>query len=146
MSQTVKFTRIEDILYPEVLRGFPDRDEAISMTQEMLEANLIAMNTGWYEVVTHWYEIGEGESGMDTFFADEQLLEWEENGEFIEKVEAAGYNVEHIEAQTVEVIAEEVIEDDDDDDYEWDEFGDCDGECLGCERACGSRIPLEEDE
>ena len=116
MSQTVKFTRIEDTLYPEVLRGFPDKDEAISMAQEMLETNLISMNTGWYEVVTHWYEIGEGESGMHTFFSDEQLLEWEENGEFVKNVETAGYNTEHIEVQSLELTAEEVQGDEEDED------------------------------
>lgn len=114
MSQTVKFTRIEDTLYPEVLRGLPDRAEAISMAQEMVEDGLISESDDLYEVVTHWYEIGEGESGMDTFFSDEQLLKWEENGEFVKKVEEAGYNAEHIECQTLYVDAT-------DDAVDWDE-------------------------
>ena len=125
MSQTVKFTRIEDVLYPEVLRGFPDKDEAISMVHEMLETDLVALNTGWYEVATHWYEIGEGESGMDTFFDDEQLLEWEENGEFVKMVEAAGHYAQHIETQTLELTVDEVHGDD-----EEDECLDCDGDCV----------------
>ena len=143
MSQTVKFTRIEDALYPEVLRGFPDKDEAISMAQEMVEDGLIPESDDLYEVVTHWYEIGEGESGMHTFFSDEQLLKWEQDGEFAKMVEAAGYNAEHIESQTLYVDATDGAVDYDEDESEYDEFGDCDGECVGCERACGSRIPLE---
>lgn len=137
MSQTVKFTRVDDVLYPEVLRGFPDKDEAVSMAQEMLETNLITMNTGWYEVVTHWYEIGEGESGMDTFFSDDQLLEWEENGEFVKMVEAAGHYAQHIETQTLELTVDEVHGGD-----EEDECLDCDGDCVGCDRACADRIDV----
>ena len=137
MSQTVKFTRIEDVLYPEVLRGFPDTDEAISMAQEMVADDLIPVCCGLYEVVTHWYEIGEGESGMDTFFSDEQLLEWEANGEFVKMVESAGYNAEHIECQTLYVDATDDAVDWDD---EEDEDLDCDGECVGCDRACADRI------
>lgn len=128
MSQTVKFTRIEDVLYPEVLRGFPDRDEAISMAQEMVSDGLIPVSEGLYEVVTHWYEIGDGESGMNTLFSDEQLLGWEESGEFIKMVEAAGYNAEHIESQTVYVDAT-------DDAVDWDDE-ECDGECDNCGIPC----------
>lgn len=105
MSQTVKFTEIDNTLYPEVLRSFPDRGEAISMAQEMVEDDAIPRNDDSYEVVTEWYEIGEGECGMNTFFSDEQLLNWRTAGNFLEMVEAAGYNVEHIETQTLYVDA-----------------------------------------
>lgn len=122
MSQTVKFTRIEDTLYPEVLRGFPDKGEAISMAQEMVENGLISQSDDLYEVVTHWYEIGDGESGMHTFFSDEQLLKWEEDGVFTKMVEAAGYNAEHIERQTLYVDATDDAIDYDEVEAEYDEF------------------------
>lgn len=66
---------------------------------------------GDYEVTTDWYEIGEGESGTDWFFSDEELIELYNAGgiEEIEKrARENGLDVEHIQTDTVYVSAEDI--------------------------------------
>ena len=108
MSQTVRFTEINGAFYPEVFTGFPERDEAISMVEDMVEDGAILPSDDYYEVVAEWYEIGDGECGMHTFFSEEDLIEWHNKGNFMEKVKAAGYTVEHIQSHTIRVNADDV--------------------------------------
>lgn len=108
MSQTVRFTEVNGAFYPEVFTAFPDRDEAVSMAQEMVEDGAILPSDDYYEVATEWFEVGEGESGMHTFFDDETIIEWHNKGDFVKRVTDAGYNVEYIGTQTLYVPAEEV--------------------------------------
>ena len=109
MSQTMRIPKINDSFYGEILTYFPDEEEAQEMVSE-------AVTDGWlseyreYEVTTDWYEIGEGESNTDYFFSDEELIEWYNIGgiEEIEKrAKEKGYNVEHIQTDTVYVSAED---------------------------------------
>lgn len=114
MSQTMRIPKINDSFYGEILTYFPDEEEAQQMVKE-------AVTDGWlseyrdYEVTTEWYEIGEGESNTDSFFSDEELIEWYNIGgiEEIEKrAKEKGYNVEHIQTDTVYVSAEDIDMDD----------------------------------
>lgn len=114
MSQIMRIPKINDSFYGEILTYFPDEEEAQEMVSE-------AVTDGWlseyreYEVTTDWYEIGEGESNTDYFFSDEELIEWYNIGgiEEIEKrAKEKGYNVEHIQTDTVYVSAEDIDMDD----------------------------------
>ena len=70
-----------------------------------------SLPVGDYEVTTDWYEIGEGESNTDYFFSDEDLIEWYNSGgieEIEKKASEKGYNVEHIQTDTVYVSAEDI--------------------------------------
>lgn len=105
MSQTMRITEINGAFYPEIFTSFPDRDEAISLIE-------YAVKDGWlsasedYEVNTEWYEIGTGESNSDTFFTDETLIEWYNKGgvpEIIRHAEKQGYEVEHIQNDSITI-------------------------------------------
>lgn len=111
MSQTVRISTINDVFYEEIKTSFPDQEECIYMVKEALEEGYVAEND-MYEVETHWYEIGDGESGTDTFFTDDELIEWYKKGEIseIEKnAEERGHYVEHC-GRELQYIAREYIE------------------------------------
>lgn len=114
MSQTVRIPKINDFFYGEILTYFPDEDEARKMVKEALTDGWLSENSD-YEVVTEWYEIGEGESNTDSFFSDEELIEWYNIGgikEIEKKAGEKGYSVEHIQTDTVYVSAEDIDKDD----------------------------------
>ena len=75
MSQTMRITEINGAFYPEIFTSFPDRDDAIALIEYAVKDAWLSPSDE-YEVVTEWYEIGEGESNSDTFFADETLIDW----------------------------------------------------------------------
>ena len=112
MSQTARFTEVNGVLYPEASGGYPDRELAISVAKEMVEDNLISPSDD-YEVNTAWYEIGGGESGMDTYFSDETLVKWKNEGVFEKMVQNGGYDAECIETRTFFLNGEDVNEDED---------------------------------
>ena len=110
MSQTMRIPKINDSFYGEILTYFPDEEEAQEMVKEAMTDGCLS-EYGDYEVTTDWYEIGEGESNADYFFSDEDLIEWYNSGgiEAIEKIlSEKGYNVEHIQTDTVYVSAEDI--------------------------------------
>ena len=110
MSQTVRITEINGALYPQIFTAFHDYEEAISMVTEMIEDGFILPSDDYYEVVTVWYEIGEGESGTDVFFSDEELLEMINKGIFVREVEKAGYEIELITDDNIKIRADELEE------------------------------------
>ena len=112
MSQTVVFMEVNGVIYPDNLGGYPDRDEAISVAKEMVDDDLIALSDD-YEVFTEWYEIGDGESGMDTFFSSDALVSWRKADVFEKNVEDAGYPVDCIEHRSFFLHGEEVNETED---------------------------------
>lgn len=109
MSQSVRFVKVEDTLYPDLVYGMPDLDEAIGIVSDMLEDGLISPSDE-YEVITYWYEIGEGESGMDWYFSDEILIRWESEGNFEKFVEKFGYDLEKISDDRVVVNHDQLEE------------------------------------
>lgn len=112
MSQTMRITEINGAFYPEIFTSFPDRDEAIALIEYAVKDAWLSPSDE-YEVVTEWYEIGEGESNSDTFFTDETLIDWYNKGgvsEIIAQVKAKGYEVEHIQTDTICIDAEDIEE------------------------------------
>lgn len=114
MSQTMRIPKINDSFCGEILTYFPDEDEVKAMVEE-------ALTDGWlsesedYEVVTDWYEIGERESNTDNTFSDEELIDWYNIGgvaEIVKRAKERGYDIEHIQTDTVYVLAEEIDIDD----------------------------------
>lgn len=112
MSQTIRITEINGAFFPEIFTSFPDKDEAISLIEFAVKDNWLSPSDS-YDVCTEWYEIGEGESGTDTFFSDETLIEWYNKGgirEIIEQAAKRGYAVEYIQNDTVSIVAEDIEE------------------------------------
>lgn len=73
MSQRVVFVMVDGDLLPEVFRQLPDEAEALEIVENQIaEGNIEEKET--CEVDADWYEIGEGESGMDTFIPEADLL------------------------------------------------------------------------
>ena len=58
-------------------------------------------------------EIGDGESGMDTFFSSDALVSWRKADVFEKNVEDAGYPVDCIEHRSFFLHGEEVNETED---------------------------------
>ena len=108
MSQTVRFSEVNGAFYPEIFSAFPDYEEAIRMVEDMLDDGFILPTDDYYEVITKWYEIGEGESGTDTFFSDEQLIDLWNKGDFEKEIEKAGYEIEFISDDNISINAEEL--------------------------------------
>ena len=112
MSQSMRITEINGAFYPEIFTSFPDRDDAIALIEYAVKDAWLSPSDE-YEVVTEWYEIGEGESNSDTFFADETLIDWYNKGgvaEIICQAKARGYEVEHIQTDTISIDAEDIEE------------------------------------
>ena len=114
MSQTARFTTVNGAFYPEVFTSFPDHDEAVSLVEDMVEDGAILPSEDYYEVITDWFEIGEGESGTDTFFTNDELVEFWNTGDFEKELKKKGYEVEHINDDCVIVQASEIEFEDED--------------------------------
>lgn len=98
MSQAMRIVKVNGTFYPKILIWFPDYTEALNIVGDMLEDGIIDYSSD-YNVVTHWYEIGEGENAIDYFYHESQLIEWYELGgiEEIEKnVNKDGHKLVHI--------------------------------------------------
>ena len=109
MSQKAILVRVEGDLVPEVFHSVPDYEE---MCQ-------ICTDNGWdgteehisdsYHVEYEWLDIGEGESGLDSFIDDETLLNLYERRDF-EHVLLSKYelHVEVIESGNEVVLIEDL--------------------------------------
>lgn len=112
MSQTMHITEINGAFYPEIFTSFPDRDDAIALIEYAVKDAWLSPSDE-YEVRTEWYEIGEGESNADTFFTDETLIDWYNKGgvaEIIRQAKEKGYEVEHIQTDTICIDADDIDE------------------------------------
>ena len=107
MSQTAVFVKVNDILYPCIEFSIPDINDAIHIVEDMIEELECLPESSEYDVEAKWFEIGDGECGMDTFFSEDDLLEWYEKGEFEMNVEAAGQYAEHIQSESLTVSLEQ---------------------------------------
>lgn len=105
MSQTAVFVKLEDsegcLVVQEILTGVPAEECIIVLA---LEEDM----SGSVEATYEWYEVGDGESGMDFFFLDEELLTMYGNDgdDFIKKCEEKGYATERIQYGTISVTVE----------------------------------------
>ena len=109
MSQTAVFVRINGNLHEEVFTHVPDHDDMIQICKDFgYESSDGSFDGDYINIEYEWIDIGEGESGMDTFFDDESLCvlynsyEWEKNFENI------GYDAESIETGSDEVLYSEL--------------------------------------
>lgn len=112
MSQTMRITEINGAFYPEIFTSFPDRDDAIALIEYAVKDAWLSPSDE-YEVRTAWYEIGEGECNSDTIFTDETLIDWYNNGgvsEIIRQAKERGYEVEHIQTDTICIDADDIDE------------------------------------
>ena len=114
MSQTIRIVHINDCWYPEIFTSFPDHDEAVRLITDMLEDDVMSRSE-YYEVHSEWYEAGDGESGTDTFFSDEDIVDWFNIGgikEVEKRFTAAGHDFLSIQDDTI-IIYDEVLEEND---------------------------------
>lgn len=109
MSQKAVFVRINGNLHEEVFTHVPDHDEMIQICKDFGYESTDERYDGDYIIVEYeWVDIGDGESGTDTFFDDESLCflydcyGWEKN------FENMGYNTESIETGSDEVLYSEL--------------------------------------
>lgn len=109
MSQKAVFLRINGNLHEEVFTSVPDHDEMVQVCKDFgYEAEDGQYDGDYINVEYEWVDIGEGESGTDTFFDDESLCalydchEWEKN------FESLGYNVEIVESGSDEILYSEL--------------------------------------
>lgn len=112
MSQTVRFTKVNDVLYNEVFTSFPDEAYAVSLILDMLEDGEVELGND-FEVVTEWYEIGSGESGTDYLVPDDKLLEWYSWDCLSDKIKELGFELEMVSSETIRIdgsVVEEEIE------------------------------------
>lgn len=114
MSQKAVFVRIDGWLVPEVFHSVPD----------FMEACQICLDNGYdaeenecnfYDVEYEWYDIGEGESGVDDFIEEEALLDMYDDQElsFETLVEQRyGLEAEYVDSGDIMVTCEDLREDD----------------------------------
>ena len=109
MSQKAVFVRINGNLHEEVFTHVPDHDEMIQICKDFgYESTDERYDGDYINIEYEWVDIGDGESGTDTFFDDESLCflydcyGWEKN------FEKMGYNTESIETGSDEVLYSEL--------------------------------------
>ena len=112
MSQTAVMIRVNGNLHEEVFTHVPDYDEAIQICKDFgYEASDGNYDGDYILVEYEWIEIGEGESGIDTFFDDEVLKFLYDSPEYEDILEKQGYIVETIETGSYEICFEELEDD-----------------------------------
>jgi hypothetical protein len=105
MSQTAVFIILESDSESITVVGTnraPDDDDIKDLAKNNeMSGNIVAS--------FEWYEIGEGESGTDTFFDDKALLEMygDDGFDFEEKCEKKGYESCHIQTGGISVLLDE---------------------------------------
>lgn len=93
MSQRAVFVEVDCQLIRDVFHALPDEADARDIVADLVAEGEIE-EKGSYEVSAVWYEIGEGESGMDNFFPEEKLIcAYEKDG--LAEI-GKSYNVERI--------------------------------------------------
>lgn len=109
MSQKAVFVRINGNLHNEVLFSVPDHDEMIQVCKDFGYESTDGEYDGDYINVEYdWVDIGDGESGVDTFFDDETLCALYDSYDWEKNFENMGYNAESIETGSDEVLYSEL--------------------------------------
>ena len=112
MSQKAVMIRVNGNLYQEVWTTVPDYEDAIQICKDIgYEENEGLFNGDYILVEYEWLDIGEGESGIDTFFDDETLCFIYDSYDYEKIFEEHGYNIEIINSGYYEVLYEELCED-----------------------------------
>lgn len=74
MSQKAILVRVEGNLVPEVFHSIPDYEEMCHICKDNGWDGTEEYISDSYHVEYEWLDIGEGESGLDSFIDDETLL------------------------------------------------------------------------
>ena len=109
MSQTAVFVRINGNFHKEVFSYVPDHDEMIQICKDFgYESSDGSFDGDYINVEYEWVDIGDGESGTDTFFDDESLCHLYDSYEWEKNFEDMGYNAESIETGCEEILYSEL--------------------------------------
>ena len=112
MSQTAVMIRVNGDLHQEVWSTVPDYEDAIQICKDFgYEENEGMFDDDYILVEYEWLDIGEGESGIDTFFDDETLCFLYDSYNYEKIFEEQGYSVDTIESGSYEVLYEDLNED-----------------------------------
>ena len=103
MSQKVVFIQLENENYATNHYGETSIPDEEYVDQLARDYDLFGDVEAHYE----WYDIGEGESGMDEFFDEDKLADMYETGNFIKACESNGYDCELVEHGTISVTVDE---------------------------------------
>ena len=74
MSQKAVLVRVEGNLVQEVFHSVPDYEDACQICIDNGWDGTESHYSNYYNVEYEWIDIGEGESGMDSYIDDETLL------------------------------------------------------------------------
>lgn len=119
MSQTVRFTEINDVFYRDILHAFPNRSESIDMIMELAEEKSLSLSDDEFCVETYWFEIGKGESDTDELVKEADLIKWYSKGgidEVRKQVNLLGYEIEHIQSHEIYIDKDDILK-------EYQDFG-----------------------
>lgn len=109
MSQRAVFVRVDGNLHSEVLTHVPDHDEMVQICKDCgYEATDARFDNDYLLVEYEWVDIGDGESGIDTFFSDEELCYIYDGYGWEDKLLSLGYDVNIIETGNDDVEFEEL--------------------------------------
>ena len=112
MSQKAVLVRVDGNLIPEVFHSVPDYDDMGQICIDNGFDGTEESYTDYYNVEYEWIEIGEGESGMDSFIDDETLLHIYDAYGYEDVInEYFNLDVEVIETGSEEVLFEDLEED-----------------------------------
>lgn len=104
MSQTAVMVRVNGNLFSEVFSSVPTFEDAIQICKDFGYESTDADYDGDYiNVEYEWIEIGEGESGTDSFYDDETLCHIYDQYCWDEVFEEQGYSTEIVTSGSYEV-------------------------------------------
>lgn len=111
MSQTAVMIRVNGNLHKEIYPSVPDYNEAIQICKDFGYESSDGKFDGDYILVEYeWLDIGDGESGVDTFYDDEMLFDLYDAYGYEDIIEHDGHNVEVIESGSYEICYSELDE------------------------------------
>lgn len=109
MSQRLVIVEVDDNVIPENFWCVPDHDEAVHIVMDFVGDDYEDGEN--FYVKYWWYEIGDGESGMDEFVSENELFEIWQYADFEKELGKLGYSVELIEDGEYTVDSDELERD-----------------------------------
>ena len=92
MARTVYFVKVDGELYDGVLTYKPNHDDLIGICMDMGFDRSYAFDS--LDVEVERVDIGSGESGVDDFLSEEELVAIRGSFRWEKRIEDEGYNVE----------------------------------------------------
>jgi len=111
MSQKAVLVRVDGNLIQEVFHSVPDYDEMCKICVDYGFDGTEETYSDYYNVEYEWIDIGDGESGADSFIDDETLLFIYDSYGYEDVIkEHFGLDVEVIESGSEDVLFEDLEE------------------------------------